>query len=398
MPLPAQCGPCAVARHRKHATAWRAHVERRRCTGPGLPPARLHNEAVNARWLLLALAAWSLAAASVPASTAPTGLQREVVFGGYPPFADDAELLRRLVSPLDALRIEQRTAGHPGALHAAPIDPARQHFALYVPAGAPPATGYGLLVFVPPWNDARVPVDWIPALDRTHTIFVTAAGSGNDAGVLNRRDPLALLAAYGVMRRYRVDPARVFVGGFSGGSRIALRLSLGYPDLFRGALLDAGSDPIGSAEVPLPPVELFRRFQQSSRIVFVTGADDAIRQAQLANASDALQRWCVFDTDSITLLHTGHALADAAGFARGLDALLRPVAPDATRLASCRARNRAAMDADLQRARALIHAGQAAQALRSLEAIDARYGGLAGSAIRSLLGAIGAQAGKPSSD
>lgn len=343
-------------------------------------------------WLSAAVVAAVLLALA-PAgrsATAPTGLQRDVAFKAYPAFADNPELLRRLVSPLEALRMAQRTVANPAARPTQPLDPARQHFALYVPPGAPP-TGYSLLVFVPPWDEARVPVQWIPVLDRTHTILVTAAGSGNDANVLDRRDPLALLGAHGVMQRYRVDPAHVYVGGFSGGSRVALRLALGYPDLFRGALLDAGSDPIGTAEVPLPPADLFTRFQQSSRIVFITGADDRIRQAQLANASDSLRRWCVFDTDSITLLHTGHELADAAGFARGLAALSKPAAPDATRLAACRTRTRAAMDGRLRHAGALIHAGRPAQATQALAGVDARYGGLAASRILVLLRSLATQ-------
>src|SRR5437879_3459051 len=94
-----------------------------------------------------------------------------------------------------------------------------------------------------------------------------AARSGNDASVLARREPLALLAAHNLMQRYPVDPERVYVGGFSGGARVAMRLALGYPDLFRGAILNAGSDPIGGAEIPLPPRDMFMRFQSSKRIV-----------------------------------------------------------------------------------------------------------------------------------
>ena len=68
-----------------------------------------------------------------------------------------------------------------------------------------------------------------------------------------------LLAAYNLMERFHADPDRVFVGGFSGGSRIAMRLALGYPDLFHGVLLNAGGDPLGNAEAgapPLPPRDL----------------------------------------------------------------------------------------------------------------------------------------------
>src|SRR5208282_4778992 len=71
----------------------------------------------------------------------------------------------------------------------------------------------------------------------------------------------ALLAAQNIMHRYTVNPDRVYVAGFSGGSRVAMRLALGYPDLFRGALLNAGSDPIGDALAPIHPRILFSAFR-----------------------------------------------------------------------------------------------------------------------------------------
>lgn len=327
---------------------------------------------------LIAAMLASICSAGISAAPPPTGLQREVVFDLPAPLVRNDELLRRLVSPLHAL------AGNPRALQALPLAPAQQHFALYVPTSPAPGTGYALLVFVPPWNDARVPLQWIPALDRTHTILVTAAHSGNDANVLGQREPLALLASYNVMQRYAVNPAHVYIGGFSGGSRVALRLALGYPDLFHGAMLDAGSDPIGSAEIPLPPAELFRRFQ-SSRIVFLTGDEDVVRQAQLARATESLADWCVFDTTDITLLHTDHALADAEGFARALDALAKPARLDNAKIDACRARMGKSLDTDFRNVRALADQGKRDQALRALEAIDAQYGGLAAPRSVSLL-------------
>lgn len=349
------------------------------------PPRR--DPAAHRRTAFCACLALLLACGQASAQTgtpAATGLQRDVVFHAQAPLARNDEMLHRLLSPLNALRVEQRLPRGSGTLRAWPLDPSQQHFALYVPSRPPPSGGYALLVFVPPWDDARVPPQWIPVLDRTHTILVTAAGSGNDTNVFGKREPLALLAAYNVMRGYRVDPLRVYVGGFSGGSRVALRLALGYPDLFRGALLDAGSDPIGSAEIPLPPVKLFRRFQ-SSRIVFLTGDEDVVRRAQLARATGALNDWCVFDTDSITLLHTGHALADTEGFARALDALARPAAPDDAKTEACRARIGKSLEADLQHVRTLADRGERDAALRALDAVDARYGGLAAPRSVSLL-------------
>src|SRR6202008_275793 len=98
----------------------------------------------------------------------------------------------------------------------------------------------------------------------------------NEANIIDRREPLALLAAHNIMQRFRVDPERIYIGGVSGGSRVALRIALGFPDVFRGAFLNAGSDPIGDAQVPLPPREVFSRFQEMTRIVYISGQDDAV--------------------------------------------------------------------------------------------------------------------------
>jgi hypothetical protein len=172
---------------------------------------------------------------------------------------------------------------------------------------------------------------------------------------------------------------------------VALRLALAYPDLFRGALLDAGGDPIGTAQVPLPPGDLLHRFQQDSRIVFLTGSDDMVRQTQLAHTQTSLAQWCVFDPKSITLLHTGHVLADTTAIAQGLAALFEPHVPDATKIAACRARNVAALDRDLSHAEVLAHSGHVDQAMQSLTTIDARHGGLAAPRSIQLLRDINAQ-------
>ncbi|MGH8145621.1 MAG: hypothetical protein ACREPY_04745 [Rhodanobacteraceae bacterium] len=328
-------------------------------------------------WLTTTLLVLSTMAVAGGASTVPTGLQRGVVFTRYPSIADNAQLLRRLVSPLNAYRIEQRLGGNALTLRAHPLDPAKQRFAMYVPSGPAPPSGYALLVFVPPWDDARVPQQWIPALDRHHMIFISAAHSGNDANVLERREPLTLLAEYNITKRYRIDPARVYVGGFSGGSRVALRLALGYPDVFRGALLDAGSDPIGTVQVPLPPSGLLHRFQQTTRIVSLTGNRDYIRQAMAARTRESLQRWCVFDRDSVTMPFVGHALAGADAFDRALDALAHTEPPDATRLAGCRAHNTRALDVRLAQVQASLGQGKWDKARKLLDGVDAQFGGLA---------------------
>jgi len=93
------------------------------------------------------------------------------------------------------------------------IDLARERYSIHIPASPHSPSGtYSLLVFVPPWPRAEVPRQWISVLDRYHTILVTAANSGNDAPTIDRREPLALLAAHNTMKQYPVDPQRVYIG------------------------------------------------------------------------------------------------------------------------------------------------------------------------------------------
>lgn len=307
--------------------------------------------------------------------TVPVGLRNGVVFTEYSPLSTSTELVRRLFSPLTALRVNQEAARMGKALRGQPINLAGESFSIYVPAHTPPH-GYSLLVFVPPWSRAEVPSQWIPALDRHDMILVTPANSGNEAPTVDRREPLALLAAQNAMAQYPVDPQQVYIGGFSGGSRVALRLALGYPDVFHGALLNAGSDPIGNAEVPLPPAELFRRFQDSMRLVYVTGERDEAHLIDDMHSRQSLEKWCVFDVVTESEPRKEHELADASAFSRSLDALLERQT-HLNRLPDCRARLDAELSAQLKQVEDSFARSETSAARRLLDKIDARYGGLA---------------------
>ena len=294
----------------------------------------------------------------------PRGLQNDVSLPDPSPLAAGPELARRTLSPLTALRLRTSI---PDRL----IDPAEERFVLYVPEQAPPA-GYGLLVFISPSDHALLPLRWGPVLDRHGMIFVSPAHAGNDTKDFERREPLALTAAANVMARYKIDPARVYVAGFSGGSRVALRLALAYPDLFRGALLNAGSDPIG-AEVPSPPAALLRRFQETSRLVYLTGARDDFHMAMDGRSRQSMQEWCVFDIATEIMPWADHGLADAASFGRGLDDLEQHIPSDPTGLNACRAR----LDQVMATEQRQIPTDDHNAAWRGLAAFDGRYGGLA---------------------
>jgi pimeloyl-ACP methyl ester carboxylesterase len=328
----------------------------------------------NPALVLLAMLMLPLGAGAQDSSEIVPGPQRNVIFSAYFPLSRSTEIARRALSPLANVEIARFSA----QLRPQAIDLAQERFSVYVPAQRP-SRGYALLVFIPPWEDARLPPGWAPALDQNGVIFVSAAKSGNEENVFDRRIPLALLGAYNIMQRYPVDPERVYIGGFSGGSRVAMRTALAYPDLFHGALLNAGSDPIGGAEALLPPDDLFAQFQSSTRLVYVTGSDDSGNIQRDMVSHNSMTAWCVFGTRVETMLKVSHDAATQYALRRALSALDQRPPVDAEKLSACRARIAKELAADLQRVTDLIERDNRQDARRSLTKLDIRYGGLAAS-------------------
>lgn len=353
-------------------------------------PARRANP--ERRGLTSALGLLALAACSsiAPCKTSPqlsvgppSGLQHDTRFSEYAPSAASSELVRRMLSPLAGETIRRNLASRSGVLNERAVDLSKESFVLYVPRESPPS-GYGVLVFVPPWPDARLPPGWAPVLDRFGMIFVSAAHSGNDASVLGRRAPLALLAASNVAMRYRVDPEHVFVGGFSGGSRVALRLALDYPDVFLGAFLNAGSDAIGGPSTPLPAGDLFQRFQETSRLYLATGAEDAASVLLDTATTSSLQRLCVSNVKDVTIPRTGHGVAAHDVLTAGLDYLTGPPSAAGEAAGACRKRLEQQVATAIQ-ATALALAGvDRGAARKAVLALDRRFAGLAGGEVISL--------------
>ena len=299
-----------------------------------------------------------------------------VTFDQYTPLAGNRMMAERLLTPLTAAQLSDRLAAAGKGLRDQPVDLAQEQFRIYVPATKPPS-GFGLFVFVPPWEENNLPQGWETAFDAQGVIFVSATRSGNKESPLGRREPLAILAAYNVMQRFPVQASRVYVGGFSGGSRIALRLALGYPDLFHGALLDAGSDPIGGSDLPLPPRAVFEQFRVSSRLIYVTGSQDDYHLVQQGSSVGSLGHWCMVNVSTQPVGGLGHSLAPPSAVSAALAALSAPVAAPTPQAEQCWARLTADVDGELAEAEGKMERGDLGGARSRLERIDRRYSGLA---------------------
>lgn len=313
-------------------------------------------------------AATSIVAA--PAALAQTSGVQEAAFVQAPPYANTFEIVKRMFSPLTAQKI---IAEHLPSQQ--PLDISQEKYLLYVPSHKP-SEGYGLLVFVPPSPNAALPKGWAAIFDTYGVIYVCASNSGNATDVLFRRVPLALAAAYNLTKAYSIDPSRVLIGGFSGGARVALRTALAYPDVFRGALMNSGGDAFGTLQRPLPSRDLFRRFQQDTRLYFLSGDGDIPARDSIRDTLQSLRDWCVPDTQAVSMLHTGHQPMDPEYLAGALQALLAP-AVSTRDDATCMAGRDREIDDKLRQADALVATGDKEAARRLVDSIDSTYGGLA---------------------
>lgn len=327
-------------------------------------------------WHKLATGCLAAVLALLGAAQALAGTVSQVTFSDYTPLSSNAEIARRAMSPLSLARVPQLLAEAHARIAEQPVTLGEERFVVFVPS-AMPAKGYALLVFVAPWNDAKLPEEWGPILDLRGFIYVSATHSGNDQSVLGRRMPLALLAEQNIARHYQIDSERIYVSGFSGGARVALRLALAYPDVFRGAIVNAGADPIGTEEIPLPPRDLFDRFARETRLVYVTGDQDRYHVMAETASRRSLKAWCVAHVQLRTTLFEQHALADSYALSHALDAFDDFPPADEANLTECRAAIEAQIGARLDAVSALIAKGDRAAAETALKDIDDRYGGLA---------------------
>lgn len=181
------------------------------------------------------------------------------------------------------------------------------HFRVRVPVNS---TRSGLLVFVKPVDTGEMPEGWGPVLDRANLIWVAADGYGNDRPRAER--VLAAMAAVALVERLQsVDESRVYIGGMSGGGRIASQVITRFPRRFDGALYIVGADFwTGEEQRYLPGIV-------ANRYVFVTGVRDFNRREmkrvfaryQAAGAKHSLL---------LDLPGFGHEYPDAGGLATAI--------------------------------------------------------------------------------
>jgi predicted esterase len=150
-------------------------------------------------------------------------------------------------------------------------EPKKQKYQLFIPAGYSRKKLWPLIVFISPAND---PVGW-PAFEtvceREGIFFCCPFKAGNKvAGGLRSR--IILDMTDDVRRRFRIDPDQTYIGGFSGGGRMACTVGFALPEVFAGIIPVCGTNPPG------PLTYLRHRLVDRVSVAFVTGELDFNRR------------------------------------------------------------------------------------------------------------------------
>lgn len=209
-------------------------------------------------------------------------------------------------------------------------DLADEAFELVVPRGYRRGVPHGLFVFLPP-SEAPAPEGWLRELARRRLIWASPRNAGNDRGWPIKLQ-LALDTVHNVKQRYDIDPARVYIAGYSGGGSMASILIRGYPEVFTGAYCMLGYSFTGTRELESGRVEstLFlrpwhgqlERRKKEVCLVLMDGEGDPTCRPGAARAEAEGLRLSGFErVHWIEVPKLGHRPPNAAWFAKGLDLL-----------------------------------------------------------------------------
>jgi len=204
-----------------------------------------------------------------------------------------------------------------------------EKFRVIVPEDYSTNETWGLLVWISPENEARVPESWAAELARHRLLLVSAYKSGNDRHPLDRFR-LALDATCNMCRNYPIDRLRIYVGGFSGGSRMASMLGVAYGDIFTGTLCVCGVNfyralrsPEGEQYQPtyVPDPGAWARARKVGRFVLLTGETDPNRPNTKCLAESGFKRDGFKSVLYLEVPGMGHAMPELAVLRKALDFL-----------------------------------------------------------------------------
>jgi predicted esterase len=262
--------------------------------------------------------------------TVEAGTFKDVTLSERSPLSSIEESFRRMPRQFTGQKhqtFSEMTAQERASLD---YDLSRESVDVVVPASAQNRSPHGLFV----WMGLTQPdPEWFGALARHRLIYVAPNRCDGRSPWVKRG--LAIDAVHNLRTRYSIDPARVYLSGFSAGAHQSAKLVAQFPDVFRGAVCLMGgryyltNDPTTSGRgIVQEPTVLgpewygeVGRLKKELRLVSVFGASDDVVPAGYGRADHEALRLDGFQHTYIELAGHGHKHPDLATFQRALAAL-----------------------------------------------------------------------------
>ena len=121
------------------------------------------------------------------------------------------------------------------------LDNTTTAFYIYLPNNFDPNKTYGVISMIWGSDAGTLLPAWTPIFDTRNLIFIAPQNAGNSV-YLSYRASLLLTGVNLIKKYYKIDPARVFLSGNSGGARSAGYTAHNFPDLVRGTIQSVGCD------------------------------------------------------------------------------------------------------------------------------------------------------------
>ncbi len=243
-------------------------------------------------------------------------------------------------SPDSAIETIARRVGWPMSAITRSAEPnydlADESFEVTIPSTYRDDQSWGLLVWVSPGPECRLPPAYYPLLAR-HKLLVAGPNKAHNERASWIRVGLAIDAASNMQRQYRLDDRRIYIGGLSGGGRISSITAGTHPQLFHGGYYVIGCNFYRDVAVPdqpgrmwpgsfkLPAGNLLADVRTRSRHILLTGDTDANMPEMKAYSAE-------FARDGFKHVHylqvpgMGHTFPPTDWFEKGLVLLDTPPA------------------------------------------------------------------------
>jgi predicted esterase len=143
----------------------------------------------------------------------------------------------------------------------------QQKYELFVPQSYKPTQPAPLILFISPAKQPMGLAQWKAVCEEHGAIFASPFEAGNECES-RQRVRIVLDVLDDIRRRVAVDPDRTYIGGFSGGGRIACAIAFSLPEYFGGVV------PVCAAGDLRDETWLKHRVQARLSVAHLTGETD----------------------------------------------------------------------------------------------------------------------------